>query len=102
MLVMLGCGFSKAIQQKIWIFCTEENDASLLAVDCLDVCGFNFTIITRDGLGESPCRAQISFSETIQNSRCSLPTLLLWVADMLFFPRQPAIWFRLFNSTHTL
>jgi len=96
MLVMLGCGFSKAMQQKIWIFCTEENDASLLAVDyicCLDICGFNFTIITREGLGDSPCQAQISFSETIRNRRCSLPTLFFCGLQRCFFSSQPASWF---------
>lgn len=50
---MLGCGFSKANQQKVGIFSTEEHDASLLAIVCLDICDFNFTIITREGLGES-------------------------------------------------
>lgn len=97
LLVRLGCGLSKANQQKIWIFWTEDNDAILLAVVCLDTCGFSFTIITREGLGESPYWAQFSFSETACNSCYSLPTLQMWVAEMLF-SCQPAIWFRLFTS----
>ncbi len=58
---MLGCSFSKANQQKIGLFFTEEHDASLLAIVCLDICGFNFIIITREGLGES-CVEPISVS----------------------------------------